>query len=376
MLETAVVGGGLCGLALSARLHEQGHDVALFEARARLGGRVLSASCADGSRVDLGPTWFWPSSQPLITRLISELGLESFAQHDQGAVLVLPDPEKPAEVAKAVSVHGGARRVSGGMTSLIEAVAQRLPADRVHAQHVLVSVQRGADHVELEFLHAGERIVVAAQRVVLALPPRLLAEQVAFEPALDTALRAQLLTTPTWMATTAKAVVRYAHAPWRDAGQSGNAFVQHERVVLDEIFDACDATGELAALGGFFALPPEVRRTFQAGMRLLIGSQMVQVFGSGLLEQEQFVQDWASEPFTCSQHDLEDEPALEHPEYGSPLLTSEHWNGQLFFAGSETAGREGGYLEGALEAARRVEQALALPGCSDSVRGAGPGVQA
>jgi len=47
MLETAIIGGGLCGLSLTKNLHRRGRDFALFEARDRLGGRI-SPSLARG----------------------------------------------------------------------------------------------------------------------------------------------------------------------------------------------------------------------------------------------------------------------------------------------------------------------------------------
>jgi monoamine oxidase len=130
MLETAIIGGGVCGLALAKALQEQGRDFVLFEARERLGGRVLSVSCKrSGMAVDLGPTWFWPETQPLITRLISDLHLADFPQHDQGTLLHLRDPDKRPERLDGESVHSGARRVAGGMASLVDALAAELPKD-------------------------------------------------------------------------------------------------------------------------------------------------------------------------------------------------------------------------------------------------------
>jgi len=49
--------------------------------------------------------------------------------------------------------------------------------------------------------------------------------------------------TYTWMAGEAKAVIAYERPLWREAGNSGNAYVTHEQAVFGEIFDACDATG-------------------------------------------------------------------------------------------------------------------------------------
>jgi monoamine oxidase len=366
MLDTAIIGGGLCGLALARQLHGT-QTLAVFEARKRLGGRVLSVPTADAAtRVDLGPTWFWPQTEPLMTRLVEELGLDSFAQHDDGTVLTLDDPDKAAGIAHSNGVHGGAQRLAGGMIGLIEALARQLPADHMRLDHSLNAVVRRDNHVELHFLCGDERIVVPARRAVLAMPPRLLAQQVRFDPPLDETVHAALLATPTWMATQAKAVLLYEQAAWRTAGQSGSAFVRHEQAVFREIFDACDAIGDGAALGGFVALTPTLRRSFAAGLPILMGNQMTQVFGAGLQEREQVFHDWAIEPYTCSHRDLADadRPAGSDAATAGncdPVLRLPAWDGQLHFGGSETAGNGSGHLEGALEAARRIQLELVTP---------------
>ena len=80
--EIAIVGGGLAGLSLAARLQNAKVDFLLFEARPRLGGRIAVLTTPTGA-VDLGPSWFWPG-QPRIANLIEVLGLQPFAQYAQG----------------------------------------------------------------------------------------------------------------------------------------------------------------------------------------------------------------------------------------------------------------------------------------------------
>ena len=86
MLDVAIIGAGLCGLQLATLLQPSGRRCAVFEARPRVGGRILTLS--DGA-IDLGPTWFWPRNQPRMTQLVATLGLACFAQHDDGRALFL-----------------------------------------------------------------------------------------------------------------------------------------------------------------------------------------------------------------------------------------------------------------------------------------------
>ena len=215
------------------------------------------------------------------------------------------------------------------------------------------------DHVELHFTCGERPVIERARRVVLAMPPRLIAENVQFEPALPDDVQAALIATPTWMAAHAKAVLSYDRAFWRMAGQSGNAFVRHEQATLTEVFDACDTTGLKAALGGFLALSPSQRKDFHFGLPMLMGNQMTQLFGATLHENMQLYQDWANEPYTCSARDREAfSTSTEHPSYDTALLHEPLWNGALYFGGSETADQCPGYLEGALDAAHRIQDQL------------------
>ncbi len=356
MLDTAIIGGGLSGLALAHSIQQQGREFALFEARDRLGGRILCVP-SDGMALDLGPSWYWPNTQPRMTQLVAELGLEAYSQHNQGTVLNLNNPDKPPQPYPTSSgVHDGAQRLVGGMGSLVQALAANLPADALHTGHVLIAIIEHSEHVELHF-RCGESVqLIAARRVVLAVPPRVLEEHVRFEPPLDETMRQSMRATYTWMADQAKVVVTYPQAFWRTAGVAGNAFVEHEQAVLYETFDACNAAADQAALGGFVALPPALRKSFQEGMPLLISSQLVQLFGSEADDGTQHMQDWASEIYTSST--LDQSPPTRHPAYGDTTLRRPLWNAKLYFCGSETASYAAGYMEGALEASERVSTML------------------
>lgn len=358
MLDTVIVGGGLCGLALANSLHSQGREFALYEARPRLGGRILTkTSETTGQAVDLGPCWFWPETQPRIARLVADLGLSSLPQWDSGTVLRQTDPNAKPKAMDLDSVHGGAMRVEGGMGGIVAALAARLPTAQIHLEHELISLKNLGECVEAQFRDSQRRLhTVRARRAVLALPPRLLDQRVSFEPALDPRVHRAMRETPTWMADQAKLAMAYPSAFWRKEGLSGNAFAQYPQAVLAEIYDASPA--DSGVLGGFLALSPNQRGPFREGLPMLAGSQLAQLFGPDAGQGECHYQDWAEEPYTHST--LDTIPPAEHPSYGNRTLRLSHWGDKLYFGGTETAAYGGGYLEGALEAAGRIFRDIVL----------------
>lgn len=362
MLETAIIGGGLSGLALARRLARRAQPFRLFEARSRLGGRILTARCATtGAMLDLGPTWFWPDTQPLMARLVSDLALSRVEQNDGGVTLHLNEADKTPRRIEGQTFHDGAFRLAGGMAGLVEGLAREIGPEPLTLGHALTRVRDAGDHLVLTFRADEAEVEVLARRAVLCLPPRLIAASVVFEPALDPDTIEAMENTPTWMAAQAKVAIGYADASWRAAGLTGNAFVTHEQAVLGEIYDASGEGGAPAALAGFLALGPQAREAFEAGLPMLISSQMTQVFGLPLEAGEPHYQDWARAPFTATARDLA-EPQAEHIAVSHPLLRRPLMAGKLHLAGSETATTTAGYLEGALDAARRVERALARAG--------------
>ena len=375
MLDVAIIGAGLCGLSLAHTLAARGQRVAVFEARDRVGGRVLTHICPHtGAALDLGPTWYWPQTEPRMAALLDHLGLGHHAQHDEGISLLLDDPNREPQALARSSVHGGAHRIEGGAARLIDALAAVLPEEALRTGLALQAVQDRGDHVDLEFVTQGGPPVfthrVQARHVVLALPARMALERVRYTPSLPAAVSDALRDTPTWMATQAKSLSSHARPFWREAGQSGNAFVQHPQAVLGEVFDASPADPQgPGVLGGFSALSPSYRAAVSPiSLALLVDSQWQQLFGPLAAQGHTVHHDWAREPWTCSELDRQDAQAasMAQPAYGDPLLRRPVWAGRLHFAGTETATYGAGHLEGALDAAARVARSLNAMGAQDA----------
>src|SRR5699024_1889012 len=175
-----IVGGGLSGLRTASMLVSKGIDCRVLEARDRIGGRVFSRTVEDRSdldRFDLGPTWFWPQHEPVISNLVKELGLKTFEQYTNGAILLEQSQDTPVQqhVLPEGAVQQSAR-LAGGVQSLVDAIADTLPSGTVHLKTRVTAIHRGeGGSITLETeLPDGKKESIRAGKVILALPPRII----------------------------------------------------------------------------------------------------------------------------------------------------------------------------------------------------------
>jgi monoamine oxidase len=361
----AIIGGGLSGLYTAYLLHQQGIQATVYEARDRLGGRIVSfpsSQPTDGidnniERYDLGPSWFWPDMHPLMANLVEELGLTAFQQYQTGAHLFDRGRGHPPQRHElGITTSPISMRLAGGMLNLIEALAAKLPADAIQLNHHLTAIsEQVEDKVSLTFSTATGETSITAQQVIFALPLRLLSNGIAFSPTLPEKLLNHCHNTMTWMAAHAKFVAVYKTPFWRQQGLSGSASSQTGPLV--EIHDASAIEGK-AALFGFVGVNASARKT--AGRDLLIEvtlKQLAELFGPEAANPvDAFLIDWSQEPFTATEQDQIG--ANSHPMYGLPSSDNTFWNNKLILAGTESSSNAGGYLEGALDAALQAIQQI------------------
>ncbi|MDC0660011.1 FAD-dependent oxidoreductase [Leisingera sp. SS27] len=352
--DILIVGGGLSGLALADHLTRKGADFLLIEAQDRLGGRILTKDLA-GGKFDLGPAWFWPG-QPRMAALTRRFGIPVFPQYSTGDQMY-QDRSGAVQRARGYASMEGSYRLAGGMGALISALAGSLDAERILTQTRLEAVQHSPGSITAHLDRNGVSLTVEAKQIMLAIPPRVIADTVSFEPALDAAQSRSLKKVPTWMAGQAKILAVYDEPHWRDAGLSGDAMSHRGPMV--EIHDASVMDGGPYALFGFVGFPADVRAAHKDDMMDQALAQLTAMFGQKLAQPLDLVlQDWAAVPEIARAEDRA--PSGSHPSYGLPSNLRSLAARGMHFCSTETARGFGGFLEGALEAAEQTAKAAAL----------------
>ncbi|MEC7546858.1 flavin monoamine oxidase family protein [Thalassolituus sp.] len=352
--QIAIVGGGLSGLYAAFLLEQQGiTDYVLLEARSYFGGRILDYTDTkndDLDRFDLGPTWIWPGLQPQLDALINNLGLEKFAQYDQGYMVVERSSNEPPITMRNFVNSPASMRLKGGMGSLIRAIYERLQSQELYVSARVKSIRNGSQMLEISYCDAqsDSEHTVNVDHVFLALPPRLAANRIQFIPPLPKTLTEQWQETATWMAPHAKYIAIYDVPFWREQGLSGDA--RSARGPMVEIHDASMPGGK-AALFGFLGIPANYRKELGVEeIKVHCRAQMARLFGT---DAENFAadafKDWAQDEFTATEFDLN--MTNQHGRTPDNTVMGGIWKNRMTGVGSEWSAQFPGYIAGAIEAA-------------------------
>ncbi len=353
--DVCIVGAGLTGLAAAYRLHNEGQKILLIEAASRTGGRIhaIRDSATNAPLADLGPSWIWPPYQKHASNWVRELELKLHPQYETGMALLDFDPNQPPRTEHMPGQHG-ISRISGGPSAIIDAIENHIPSECIQLNTAAVSVELSEDGVLIE-TNNKSRLKIHANRVMIATPLRIALHNIEFKSDLPIELKTLLKNTPTWMAAQAKATILYDKPFWRELGLSGRIASQLGPMV--EAHDLSGKDGSPAALFGFIGLPAHIRAGNEDKLKAALVDQLVRCFGPNANNYKELqIEDWAQNPLICAQSDR-DGPGS-HPSQLSELIRAPFWNERLHFAVAETAKESPGLIDGALESAERVSQAI------------------
>lgn len=331
MKKLAIIGGGLSGLYAAYTLKND-YEITIYEARDRLGGRVHTI---DG--FDMGPSWIW-SHQDRILSLIQTLNIELFPQYTHGFALY-DTPKGVQRFTPAPSPPS--LRMKGGLLTLIDALSSALNPKSIRLNEPILSIHTQNQTLVLETSQAD----YTADLILCTLPPRVALETITYSPPLPSSITQKFSNTPTWMGHTAKCVIEFKTAFWREMGLSGFCFSHIGP--LGEIHDAC--IDDHPALFGFVNSGASMD-TIETDVR----SQMQRLFGDAGKEIVSIrLVDWRLERFSSAPQDTKGLHA--HPSYG---ISASCYDDRLIFIGTETAFSQGGYLDGAIRSVEQIHNVL------------------
>jgi monoamine oxidase len=239
-------------------------------------------------------------------------------------------------------------RFAGGSQRLAQWLADQL-GDSVRLASPVRRIVQSHEGATVE----ADGISVQAERVVVAVPPNL-AGRIAYDPPLPPARDLLTQQMPQGMTTKCQAV--YGEPFWRERGLSGEAL--SDRGPVGVVFDNSPPGGSPGVLLGFIVgeaarrtatLEPEERRAS-------VLDCFRRLFGPQAASPERYVErSWEREEWTrgC--------PTCRFPPGGwtawGPSLRAPV--GRLHWAGTETATRWSGYMEGAVQSGERAAAEVA-----------------
>lgn len=278
----------------------------------------------------------------------AELSLLYFLHyiHSGGGIMNLSTIREGAQQTRLI---GGFQQVSERLAA-DPALSGRIhlgqPVRAIHQDEGGVTViTRGSDGSETQY---------RAPYVIVAIPPSLCA-RIDFQPGLPPA-RVQLQARMP-MGSVCKCIATYPRPFWRERGFSGEAVC--DRGPIRAAFDDSSADGKRGALLGFMLgdhLRGEAERDPELRKKSVLAA-FARFFGDEALHPEHYVEhNWSAETYSGGCYTGIMPPAT-LTRFGQALRAP---IGRLHFAGTETATRFPGYMEGALDAgARSADEVLA-----------------
>lgn len=346
--DVVLLGAGVAGLVAARRLCAAGFDTVVLESRDRVGGRLASHTGDDGHRHDLGATWFWPGEEH-VAALIAELDLATHDHFIEGDALY-HDPAGGSKRLDGNPIDVPSGRFTHSAVSIAEALAGQLPDHVLRLESAVRAVTHAEGGPDPTFVVHHRGGTTRAAHVVVAMPPALAMERVAFTPQLPEQLAQLARATPVWMGAIAKVIARYPTAFWRAQGLAGAA-ISHVGP-MRELHDMSGPGGDPAALFGFVPLAPGRPTPTPEDLR----HQLADIFGPGAPEPiEIVVADWRADPDT-SPAGVDRLGAYQ--TYGHELFQSPALSGRLHWASTETSPVHPGHIDGAIFAAERAARSV------------------
>ena len=386
----------MCTFYVHTLTLSDGKRVAIFDARNRLGGRLLTA----GGGGDLGGAWIWPHEY-VMNQFINKIDVNTVSMYMDGETQVRTHDGKrhtlpPGAGVQYAACGGGAVRIPTGAASMVEKLL--LAGDNnlsIHLGTKVVRVEHNSEkggvvtviskpESDKDDAKDDEEVSIQCNACIIAAPPKIVATTIDFLPPLPKNKMDSMLATPTWMEDYGKVSVSFHRNWWRESNLSAISIDQMGAV--QTWWEACsgiDDDGTFPTLAGFVtAQGATILQSMESDEALhdYIIDSLEKVYGIDSARMKQEMQQcdisetttvhgsasksgvvvskggitvtyksWSEDPYTkCTTDEIDFTT-----DYGDRQLQQSI--GPLFFAGTETA-HGSGHMEGAVVAANRATE--------------------
>ena len=344
MYDVIIVGGGLSGLTTAYHLQKQHISFKILEGQSRLGGRIETIFGENQTPMEMGATWFGKEHRN-VQSLLSELSIPFFEQHTEGiALFETLSTEKPQSYFTPSNTHS-AYRVLGGTGQIVNALQEKIGLENIVLNCKVTQVEEQTDGLNIS---DSDGNAYFSKKMILALPPQLAAYAISFSSELPVELTKIMQHTQTWMSGSVKFSVEYKTAFWLENKFSGTVFSQSG--LACEIYDHSHFEDGKFALKGF--LNGSALHFSKSERQAKVIAQLTHYFGSDAQAFLSYNDKIWNDAFIDGHG-----PFLPgHHNNGHPRFAKSYFNDKLFFAGTETSPAFGGYMDGAIIAAKATSE--------------------
>ncbi len=342
-----ILGAGLSGLATAYLLKQEGISATILEARNRLGGRIHTLSPKNEGPVEMGATWLGKKHTHLIEWL-KELNIDITEQFMGNKGYYEPMSVSPPQLVDLPANEEPSYRIEGGTHTIIHALANHLDQKQIRFKNKVTSIRK--DNACLTINTSGGQF--EADFVVSTLPPKLLADTIAITPSLPDKVYEIARNTHTWMAESLKIALTFERPFWRNNHSSGTIFSNVGPVT--EMYDHSQPAHSFYALKGF--MNESYYTVSKKERKSLVLEQLRRFYGDNIETCKQYYETvWKDEPFSYADYENN---IIPHQYNGHSAFQEPYLNDRLLISGSETATHYPGYMDGAVQSARRSVQQL------------------
>lgn len=341
--DITIIGAGLTALTLAYLLRDTKLSVQIVEARNTVGGRILTQGYTSNQPIELGATWLG-NQHTQLKSLLQELQLATFDQIIGDSAIYEAISTSPPYLAQLPPNPHPSMRIKGGSEKLIYSLLEKLNAKNIILDQPVHSIKANDNSVNV----FTKDYTINSKIVVSTLPPNLLVKSIRIYPQLPFEMLNLAKATHTWMGESIKVALTYAKPFWRSENLSGT--IMSNVGPISEMYDHSNYEESFFAIKGFFS--GNYYSISKKERLSMIMQQLNKYFGSqadNYLSYEEKV--WRNEKFTFTPYASH---VLPHQNNGHSLFQESYLEGKLIIGGTETAQQFPGYMEGAIDSAKRI----------------------